>query len=190
MSGNCRLVQPTICRSIVPSARGKRPVGLALPPARNPLRLRLWTGQKVLPAAPTQRCVKFHHLLDIEEGRGQCRTEHRRLRRQPIATGRYLDTMSHGDRYDFKVTLTRPSLQIEPVRRTMRSGLRRWSKGGSGFGIAARARPTSTPSTPAPIASAPAYGEQLTTDQMIAAATQVPISGVGLIFGMWHVDEQ
>ena len=33
------------------------------------------------------------------------------------------------------------------------------------------------------------YGERLTTDQLIAAATQVPsLSGVELV-GMWHVND-
>jgi GntR family transcriptional regulator len=67
--------------------------------------LRLWTGHETLRAAGATS--REAHLLDIREGAPVMRTE----RITYAANGtpvEYLDAVWRGDRYDFKVTLTRP----------------------------------------------------------------------------------
>lgn len=67
--------------------------------------LRLWTGKETLRA----RGATSHeaHLLDIREGAPVMHTERITYAANGIPV-EYLDAVWRGDRYDFKVTLTRP----------------------------------------------------------------------------------
>lgn len=67
--------------------------------------LRLWTGKETLRA----RGATSHeaHLLDIKEGAPVMHTERITYAANGIPV-EYLDAVWRGDRYDFKVTLTRP----------------------------------------------------------------------------------
>jgi GntR family transcriptional regulator len=67
--------------------------------------LRLWTGKETLRA----RGAASHeaHLLDIKEGAPVMHTERITYAANGIPV-EYLDAVWRGDRYDFKVTLTRP----------------------------------------------------------------------------------
>jgi GntR family transcriptional regulator len=67
--------------------------------------LRLWTGKETLRA----RGATSHeaHLLDIKEGAPVMHTERITYAANGLPV-EYLDAVWRGDRYDFKVTLTRP----------------------------------------------------------------------------------
>ena len=67
--------------------------------------LRLWTGKETLRA----RGATSHeaHLLDIKEGAPVMHTERITYAANGVPV-EYLDAVWRGDRYDFKVTLTRP----------------------------------------------------------------------------------
>lgn len=67
--------------------------------------LRLWTGKETLRArGATSREA---HLLDIKEGSPVMHTERITYAANGVAV-EYLDAVWRGDRYDFKITLTRP----------------------------------------------------------------------------------
>jgi GntR family transcriptional regulator len=67
--------------------------------------LRLWNGQETLRAGGASSYEA--HLLDIKEGAPVMRAERITYAANGVAV-EYLDAVWRGDRYDFKVTLTRP----------------------------------------------------------------------------------